>query len=219
MPDDIFTDRHRRARSSSCCACPTARSRCWSRASGARAIRRFTQTEGFFTVEIEELPDVGEKSVELDALMRSVHTTFENYVKLNKRIAPEILISVQTIDDPGQLADTIVGQLQLKLADKQAILEMDAPSKRLSRLYELMKAEIEILQVETQDPHARQEADGEDAEGVLPQRADAGDPEGAGRSRRVQERAHRARGARPSRRTCRKEAQAKVRKELKKLQA
>ena len=112
------------------------------------AIRRFTQTDGFFTVEIEELAEVAERSVELDALVREVHTTFETYVKLNKRIAPEILISVQTIEEPGQLADTMVGQLQLKLPDKQAILEMDAPSKRLSRLYELMKAEIEILQVE-----------------------------------------------------------------------
>ena len=112
------------------------------------AIRRFTQTDGFFTVEIEELPEMVERSVELDALVREVHATFETYVKLNKRIAPEILISVQTIEDPGQLADTMVGQLQLKLPDKQAILEMDAPSKRLSRLYELMKAEIEILQVE-----------------------------------------------------------------------
>src|SRR5438093_175557 len=112
------------------------------------SIRRFTQTEGFFVVEIEELPDVQERSVEIDALVREVHATFETYVKLNKRVAPEILISVQTIEDPGQLADTMVGQLQLKLPDKQAILEMDAPSKRLSRLYELMKAEIEILQVE-----------------------------------------------------------------------
>jgi ATP-dependent Lon protease len=112
------------------------------------AIRRFTQTDGFFTVEIEELPEVAERSVELDAMVREVHATFETYVKLNKRIAPEILISVQTIEDSGQLADTMVGQLQLKLADKQAILEMDAPSKRLGRLYELMKAEIEILQVE-----------------------------------------------------------------------
>jgi ATP-dependent Lon protease len=112
------------------------------------AIRRFTQTDGFFTVEIEELPEVVERSVELDAIVREVHATFETYVKLNKRIAPEILISVQTIEDPGQLADTMVGQLQLKLADKQGILEMDAPSKRLQRLYELMKAEIEILQVE-----------------------------------------------------------------------
>jgi ATP-dependent Lon protease len=112
------------------------------------AIRRFTQTDGFFTVEIEEIPEVHERSVELDALVREVHATFETYVKLNKRIAPEILISVQTIEDPSQLADTMVGQLQLKLADKQAILEIDSPSKRLARLYELIKAEIEILQVE-----------------------------------------------------------------------
>src|SRR5579871_4460927 len=112
------------------------------------AIRRFTQTDGFFTVEIEELPEVAERSVELDALVREVHATFETYVKLNKRIAPEILISVQTIEDPGQLADTMVGQLQLKLPDKQSILEIDSPSKRLARLYELIKAEIEILQVE-----------------------------------------------------------------------
>ncbi len=112
------------------------------------AVRRFTQTDGFFMVEIEEIPDAQERSVELDALVREVHATFETYVKLNKRIAPEILISVQTIEDPGQLADTMVGQLQLKLADKQSVLEMDSPSKRLARLYELIKAEIEILQVE-----------------------------------------------------------------------
>jgi Lon protease-like protein len=68
------------------------------------SVRRFTQTDGFFMVEVEEVPDVPERSVELDALMREVHATFETYVKLNKRIAPEILISVQTIEDPGQLA-------------------------------------------------------------------------------------------------------------------
>src|SRR5207245_11758613 len=51
-------------------------------------------------------------------------------------------------EDPGQLADTMVGQLQLKLGDKQSVLEMESPSKRLARLYELIKAEIEILQVE-----------------------------------------------------------------------
>jgi ATP-dependent Lon protease len=112
------------------------------------AIRRFTQTDGFFTVEVDELPDTPERSVELDALVREVHATFETYVKLNKRIAPEILISVQTIEEAGQLADTLAGQLQLKLADKQAVLEIDSPSKRLSRIYELIKAEIEILQVE-----------------------------------------------------------------------
>jgi len=112
------------------------------------AIRRFTQTDGFFTVEVEEVPDLPERSLELDALVREVHATFETYVKLNKRIAPEILISVQTIEEAGQLADTMVGQLQLKLAEKQAVLEIDSPFKRLGRIYELVKAEIEILQVE-----------------------------------------------------------------------
>ena len=80
--------------------------------------------------------------------MRSVHQTFENYVKLNKRIPPEMLISVQTIDDPARLADTIVARLSLKLIDKQAILETESPTKRLEKLFELMQAEIEILQVE-----------------------------------------------------------------------
>jgi len=112
------------------------------------SVERFVQTEEFFVVEIVDRPDAPEQSVELDALVREIHATFDTYVKLNKRIAPEILISVQTIDEPGQLADTIVSQLQLKLPDKQAILEMDLASERLNRLYELMKAEIEILQVE-----------------------------------------------------------------------
>src|SRR6478752_954274 len=89
-----------------------------------------------------------EKSVEIEALMRSVHQTFENYVKLNKRIPPEMLISVQTIDDPARLADTIVAALSLKLVDKQGILETESPTKRLEKLFELMQAEIEILQVE-----------------------------------------------------------------------
>ena len=89
-----------------------------------------------------------ERTVELEALMRSVHATFESYVKLNKRIPPEMLMSVQSIDDPGRLADTIVAHLSLKLNDKQELLEIDAPVKRLERLYELMQGEIEILQVE-----------------------------------------------------------------------
>jgi ATP-dependent Lon protease len=111
-------------------------------------IRRFMQTEGFFEVEVEDLPDAPTSSVELEAVVREVHATFEAYVKSNKRMTPEILVSVQTIEDPGQLADTIAGQLQLKLADKQAILELRTPLERLSKLYELMRAEIEILQVE-----------------------------------------------------------------------
>jgi ATP-dependent Lon protease len=111
-------------------------------------ITQFVQTDGFFLVEAEPLADVGERTVELEALVREVHTTFEGYVKLNKRLTPEILVSVQTIEDAGQLADTIAGQLQLKITDKQALLEMTSPMERLGRLYELLKAEMEILQVE-----------------------------------------------------------------------
>jgi len=114
-------------------------------------IRSFVKTEDFFVVEIDDLPEIepaSEDLLELDALVREVHATFDTYVKLQKRIAPEILQSVQTIEERGHLADTMVGQMQLKLADKQEILEMNDPAKRLGRLYELMKAEIEILQVE-----------------------------------------------------------------------
>ena len=111
-------------------------------------IRRFLPNERYFLVEAEDLDEPVERTVELEALMRSVHSTFEAYVKLNKRIPPEMLSSVLTIDDPARLADTIVAHLSLKLNDKQAILETEAPSKRLEKLYELMQGEIEILQVE-----------------------------------------------------------------------
>jgi ATP-dependent Lon protease len=111
-------------------------------------IREFVKTDGFFEVAVEPLPDEGKPTPELEALVREVSTTFESYVKLNKRIAPEILSAVQSIDDPSQLADTIAGQVPLKLPDKQLILEMRSPHDRLMRIYELLRAEIEVLQAE-----------------------------------------------------------------------
>ena len=111
-------------------------------------ITDFAQTTPFFLAEIEEIEEEQGSTVEVQALMRSVQTVFENYVKLNKRIPPEMLVSVQTIDEPGRLADTIVAHLSLKLADKQMILETESPSERLEKLYQLMQSEIEILQVE-----------------------------------------------------------------------
>ncbi len=110
--------------------------------------RRFLDSEKFLLVEAEDIGESTEGSVELEALMRSVHSTFEAYVKLNKRIPPEMLTSVAAIDDPARLADTIVAHLSLKLNDKQSILETESPQKRLEKLYELMQGEIEILQVE-----------------------------------------------------------------------
>jgi ATP-dependent Lon protease len=111
-------------------------------------IAGFEQSNPFFACEVEEIPEPDEAAVEIAALMRSVQGVFENYVKLNKRIPPEMLVSVQTIDDPGRLSDTIVAHVSLKLKDKQELLETPSPTKRLERLYELMQGEIEILQVE-----------------------------------------------------------------------
>ncbi|AKF06287.1 endopeptidase La [Sandaracinus amylolyticus] len=112
-------------------------------------IKKFVPSDDFFLCEVENVEDKYVASVELEALTRSVQSTFETYVKLNKRIAPETLMQVQTIDDPVRLADAIVVHLSaVKLHDKQEILETTDAAKRLERLFELMNAEIEILNVE-----------------------------------------------------------------------
>ncbi|MCM2322030.1 MAG: endopeptidase La [Oligoflexia bacterium] len=111
-------------------------------------IVEYRENERMLEAEVEEIPDAIEASVEIEALVRSVKATFENYVKLNKRIPPEMLMSVNTIEEPSRLADLIVAHLNLKLDDKQAILEIPNPAKRLEKLLELMQGEIEILQVE-----------------------------------------------------------------------
>ncbi|MBI2501235.1 MAG: endopeptidase La [Deltaproteobacteria bacterium] len=111
-------------------------------------INRFIPNPSFFLVEVDEILENREVSVEVEALMRGIKSAFETYVKLNKRIPPEMLASVATIDDPSRLADTIVAHLSLKLPDKQKILEVENPSERLERLYSQIQSEIEILQVE-----------------------------------------------------------------------
>ncbi len=111
-------------------------------------INKFQSNDSLFEVEYEELPERVDNKVEANALMRSVKTTFETYVKLNKRIPPEILMRVSTIENAGELADIIVAQLNLKLEDKQKILEIADPAERLERLLNLMTGEIEILEVE-----------------------------------------------------------------------
>jgi ATP-dependent Lon protease len=112
-------------------------------------IKRFLPHDEYFLCEIEPVEERFVPSVELEALTRSVQSTFDTYVKLNRRIAPEILMQVQTIEDPVRLADTIVVHLNaVKLHDKQEILETTDAAKRLERLFELMNAEIEILNVE-----------------------------------------------------------------------
>jgi len=111
-------------------------------------IVEYRENERMIEAVVEEFNEVSEGSVETEALVRSLKSTFENYVKLNKRIPPEMLMSVNSIEEPSRLADLVVAHLNLKLEDKQEILEIAVPSKRLEKLLQLMQGEIEILQVE-----------------------------------------------------------------------
>jgi len=111
-------------------------------------IKKFVREDDFMLVDVEELPSVGEITTELKALMRSVNVTFENYVKLGKKVNPEMIMQVNAIEDPSRLADNVVVQLNIKLEDKQEILETINAQERLEKILGHMKSEIEILQVE-----------------------------------------------------------------------
>ena len=111
-------------------------------------LRKFTHTEDFLQVEVDDLAQPEERGSEVAALIEKVQAAFENYVKLSRRIPQEMIGSTESIDDPARLSDTLVAQLTLKLTDKQQILELESPSARLTKLLELMQAEMEILQVE-----------------------------------------------------------------------
>ncbi len=113
------------------------------------ALGEFLALDPFLAVEVTPLPEAPDDGeVDVEALVRSVRAIFDTYVKLNKRIPHETVNAVSRLESPGRLADTVVGYLALKLADKQALLETTSARTRLEKLHELMQAEIEILQVE-----------------------------------------------------------------------
>ncbi len=115
----------------------------------ARArITRFKETESYFEADVEALPDVPAEGKEMEALGRSVVSQFEQYIKLNKKIAPEVLVSLNQIDDPSKLADTVAAHLNLKIAEKQEILEAGKVGERLERVFGHMESEIGVMQVE-----------------------------------------------------------------------
>jgi len=111
-------------------------------------IRRYVGDDDFFSVEVVPHSDDGATTVGLEALMRSIKSAFENYVKLEKRIPPEMLLTISNIDNPGKLADILAAQLNLKLPDKQKLLETAEPQERLEDLLRNIQSEIEILQVQ-----------------------------------------------------------------------
>jgi ATP-dependent Lon protease len=111
-------------------------------------IMRYTDNASYFEAEVEQVPEEEGAKDEIEALARSAVTQFESYVKLNKKISPEVLGNVAQIEDYSKLADTIASHLAIKIADKQEILETSTISERLERVYTLMESEISVLQVE-----------------------------------------------------------------------
>lgn len=111
-------------------------------------INSYVETDDYFLVNVDELTEKVEITPELKGLLRSVTTAFESYVKLGKKISPEMIHQISAIEDPFRLADAIIVHLNIKLEDKQEILEADDATVRLEKIYTHMKSEIEILQVE-----------------------------------------------------------------------
>ena len=104
-----------------------------------------TDEKTHYVAEAVPIPADAIESTEVEAMRRAMLTQFDQYVKLNKKIPPEILTSLSGIDEPGRLADTVAAHLPLKLDQKQAVLEMFEVKKRLEHLLSLMEAELDIL--------------------------------------------------------------------------
>ncbi|MET0050822.1 MAG: endopeptidase La [Candidatus Thiodiazotropha sp.] len=117
---------------------------------GERArIIEFVDSEEYFTARLESLTDnLDLAGRETEVLMRSATNLFDQYVKLNKKVPPEVLTSLSSIDDPSRLADTIAAHMSLKLEEKQHVLEMPNVRERLEHLMGLMEGENDILQME-----------------------------------------------------------------------
>jgi ATP-dependent Lon protease len=116
---------------------------------GRRAkITAFKETELYFEAHTEAMPDADAESKELEALGRTVVTQFEQYIKLNKKIAPEVLVSLNQIEEPSKLADTVASHLNLKISEKQELLDTPRVGERLERVFGHMESEIGVLQVE-----------------------------------------------------------------------
>jgi ATP-dependent Lon protease len=116
---------------------------------GMRAkIEEFPEIDPFFIARAGEIAESDNDGKEVEALARSVITQFEQYIKLNKKIPPEVLVSVNQIEDPSKLADTVASHLTLKISDKQELLEIASVSARLEKVFSFMEGEIGVLQVE-----------------------------------------------------------------------
>ena len=112
-------------------------------------IRKYEQDKGYFEALWDLVPtadDTPER--ELEVTMRSLVSLFEQYVKLNRKIPPELLTTLAGIEDPSRLADTVAAHLAIRLEEKQVLLEMGSPRRRMEHLMALVEGEIDVLQLE-----------------------------------------------------------------------
>ncbi len=109
-----------------------------------------SDADGYFTADCHASPPVAdhEDDKELDVLVRSVTNMFDQYVKMNKKVPPEVLSTLAGVDDPDRLADMIAAQMSLRIDEKQSILEIFSARERLEHLLNLMESELDLLQVE-----------------------------------------------------------------------
>jgi len=114
------------------------------------AIQEYLKNDDFFLVKVAEIEDIDDdpNDVRKQALMRSIKESFELYLKLSKKVHVEMMGTIAAIEDPSKLADVVVTHLNVKLEDKQKIMEIYSIGERLEAIYSLMLSEIEILQVE-----------------------------------------------------------------------
>lgn len=116
---------------------------------GRRArVTGFKETDQYFEAFATPIEESAGEAPELEALARTVVTQFEQYIKLNKKIAPEVLVSINQIEDAAKLADTVASHLNLKISEKQELLDTASVAARLERVFAHMESEIGVLQVE-----------------------------------------------------------------------
>ncbi len=111
-------------------------------------ISEFVDNPEFFEASAALIEDEPQEESELEALSRTVVAQFEQYIKLNKKIPPEVLVSINQIEEASKLADTVASHLALKISEKQELLEAGSVTERLERVYSYMESEIDVLQVE-----------------------------------------------------------------------
>jgi ATP-dependent Lon protease len=111
-------------------------------------IKNYLPDSGFFMVEVERIVEHYEPDAETEALMRSIHSLFESYAKLNQKIGEDVIGTITSVTDPAQLVDTVAAHLTAKVKEKQSLLEIEDVNDRLERLYKILNAEIDILELE-----------------------------------------------------------------------